>query len=202
MHGARRRQALPARGLLKGSCFRRHAALQGAWRRQAVPAQGLHQVRSRRYRYLYGVLRGARRRQAVLQVEGRLSQGSCSRRHATLVMNLQSSILMAQTTCMPHCLAHGGGRRCQKEGCSKSVAHAPGSVFCARPVCGAHCRSPTARNLRCAPASLSCELRLGGKTCGLCMFGLAVSSGESSVRARREAASKSRRAEGVRGGVV
>jgi hypothetical protein len=66
----------------------------------------------------------------VLQVEGRLSQGSCSRRHATLVMNLQSSILMAQTTCMPHCLAHGGGRRCQKEGCSKSVAHAPGSVFC------------------------------------------------------------------------
>jgi hypothetical protein len=71
----------------------------------------------------------------------------------------------------------------------------------ARPVCGAHCRSPTARNLRCAPASLSCELRLGGKTCGLCMFGLAVSSGESSVRASLEAASKSRRAEGVRGGV-
>jgi hypothetical protein len=29
-----------------------------------------------------------------------------------------------------NCQAHGGGRRCQKEGCSKHVAKAPGSVYC------------------------------------------------------------------------
>jgi hypothetical protein len=30
-----------------------------------------------------------------------------------------------------HCQAHGGGKRCQKEGCSKAVAQGPGSVLCA-----------------------------------------------------------------------
>jgi hypothetical protein len=29
-----------------------------------------------------------------------------------------------------HCIAHGGGKRCQHEGCSKAVAKAPGSVYC------------------------------------------------------------------------
>ena len=29
-----------------------------------------------------------------------------------------------------HCKAHGGGRRCQQDGCTKPVAHAPGSVYC------------------------------------------------------------------------
>jgi hypothetical protein len=29
-----------------------------------------------------------------------------------------------------HCQAHGGGRRCQQEGCTKPVARAPGSVYC------------------------------------------------------------------------
>ena len=29
-----------------------------------------------------------------------------------------------------YCIAHGGDRRCQQEGCSKSVAKAPGSTLC------------------------------------------------------------------------
>ena len=28
------------------------------------------------------------------------------------------------------CSAHGGGKRCQKPGCTKAVAQTPGSVFC------------------------------------------------------------------------
>ena len=28
-----------------------------------------------------------------------------------------------------HCVAHGGGKRCEKQGCSKQVAK--GSLFCA-----------------------------------------------------------------------
>jgi hypothetical protein len=46
------------------------------------------------------------------------------------VMNLQFSILMAQTNGTPHCIAHGGGRRCQHAGCSKAVAKAAGSMYC------------------------------------------------------------------------
>jgi hypothetical protein len=62
------------------------------WWRQAVPAQGLHQGGSRRH----GALRVAWRWQTVPR--GGPPQGSSNRRHATLVMNLQFSILMAQTT--------------------------------------------------------------------------------------------------------
>jgi hypothetical protein len=36
----------------------------------------------------------------------------------------------AATGGTPHCIAHGGGRRCEREGCSKSVARAPGSLYC------------------------------------------------------------------------
>jgi hypothetical protein len=57
-----------------------------------LPTRELHQVRVRRY----GALRLAWRRQAV-PARG-LPQGSSIRRHASLVMNLQVSILMAQTT--------------------------------------------------------------------------------------------------------
>jgi hypothetical protein len=57
-----------------------------------VPAGGLPQVRYRRYR----ALRLAWRRQA-LPARG-LPQGGSNRRHTALVMNLQFSILMAQTT--------------------------------------------------------------------------------------------------------
>jgi hypothetical protein len=44
LQGAWRRQALPARGLLQGSCYRWHAPLHRARRRQAVRARGLLQV--------------------------------------------------------------------------------------------------------------------------------------------------------------
>jgi hypothetical protein len=62
----------------------------------------------------HGALQGARRRQAV-PARG-LPQGSCWRRHV-----FNSTL---------HCIAHGGGRRCQHEGCTKSVARAPGSTLC------------------------------------------------------------------------
>jgi hypothetical protein len=99
-----------------GYC-RRHASLHRAWRGQALPDGGLRQVRSRRHGALYRAWRG----QAVPR--GEMYQGSCckrhaplhrtrrrqavprrglhqvrSRRHAALVLNLQFSILMAQTT--------------------------------------------------------------------------------------------------------
>jgi hypothetical protein len=36
----------------------------------------------------------------------------------------------AQSGGTQHCIAHGGGRRCQQEGCSKPAVRAPGSVNC------------------------------------------------------------------------
>jgi hypothetical protein len=36
----------------------------------------------------------------------------------------------AQSVGAPHRKAHGGGKRCQHEGCFKSVTRAPGSVYC------------------------------------------------------------------------
>jgi hypothetical protein len=77
LHRARRRHALPARGL-PHCCSTRHAELHRAWRRQAVQGGGLHQVRLRQY----GVLRGARRRQAL--PARRLPHCCSRRRHATL----------------------------------------------------------------------------------------------------------------------
>jgi hypothetical protein len=86
-----RGQALQARVLHQVSP-RRYAALQRARRGQALPRGGLHQVCYRRH----GALQRARRGQA-LPPRG-LHHGSNCRRHAPLVMNLQFSILMAQTT--------------------------------------------------------------------------------------------------------
>jgi hypothetical protein len=90
MHRARWGQAVPAPGLPQVSS-RRHGALRVAWRRQAVPARGLPYCCSRRH----AELRGAWRGQAV---PARGLQQVGSRRYRTLVMNLQFSILMAQTT--------------------------------------------------------------------------------------------------------
>ena len=59
---------------------------------EALPAKRLHHVSSRRY----AALLCAWRWQAV--PDGGLLQGGSCRRHASLVMNLQFSILMAQTT--------------------------------------------------------------------------------------------------------
>jgi hypothetical protein len=59
---------------------------------EALPAKRLHHVSSRRY----AALLCAWRWQAL--PDGGLLQGGSCRRHASLVMNLQSSILMAQMT--------------------------------------------------------------------------------------------------------
>jgi hypothetical protein len=47
-----------------------------------------------------------------------------------------------------HCIAHGGGRRCQQQGCSKAVARAPGSTLCTLCLRGRH----TAAARRCGDA--------------------------------------------------
>jgi hypothetical protein len=75
-----------------------------------VRGGGLFEVGYRQHEVLQGAWRGK-----AMPARGLHQRGS-SRRYATLVMNLQFSILMAQT---PHCIAHGGGRRCQHEGFSK-----------------------------------------------------------------------------------
>ena len=69
---------MSTRGLLQGSCFRRHAPLYHARRWQALPIRGLLQVCPRRYR----LLRRAWRRQAL--PAQRLHQGSCWRWHTSL----------------------------------------------------------------------------------------------------------------------
>jgi hypothetical protein len=79
LQGAWRGQALPAQGMLQGSCCRRHAVLQRARRRQAVPRGGLPQGSCYRRD---ASLHRARRRQAL--PAGGLLQASrsTSRQHA------------------------------------------------------------------------------------------------------------------------
>jgi hypothetical protein len=78
LQGARRRQAMPAHGLLKECCQRWHAALQGAWRGQALQGGELHQVSSRRHGVLHRPWRGQ-----AMPARG-LPQGCSDRRHAAL----------------------------------------------------------------------------------------------------------------------
>jgi hypothetical protein len=62
----------------------------------------------------------------------------CSRRHAAVqgahgggrCCQTEGCTKAAATGGTLHCVAHGGGRRCQQEGCTKSVARAPGSTLC------------------------------------------------------------------------
>jgi hypothetical protein len=120
-----------------------------------VPRGVLHQIRCRRH----GVLQGARGRQAL--PDGGLLQVR-SRRHGTLVMNLQFSILMAQTTDTAHCVAHGGGRRCQHEGCLKSARG--GTLHCQAHGGGRRCQT-----VDCPKSALAdtghCSAHSGGRRC-------------------------------------
>jgi hypothetical protein len=73
----------------------------------------------------------------------RRSSSSCANRAASSTCPLVSSPSAVLRSCLPrcqllprptpHCLTHGGGRRCQQEGCTTAVVQAPGSVFC--PAC-------------------------------------------------------------------
>jgi hypothetical protein len=63
----------------------------------------------------------------------------------------------AQTSGSQHCQAHGGGRLCQKEGCSKAVTRAPGSVYIADSVYRRNSSLVKRRRLK---------LRLGSRTPG------------------------------------
>jgi hypothetical protein len=158
LQGARRRQTLSARGL-PHCCSTRQAALSHAWWWHALPARGLHQVGSRRHR----ALRGARRRHVL--PAGRLLQVRSSGRYTSLVMNLQSSILMAQMTrsTSPHCVAHGGGKRCQHEGCTKSALGDTEH-------CAAHGGGRRCQHLGCPKAAATggtrhCVAHGGGRRC-------------------------------------
>jgi hypothetical protein len=88
-HGGGRR--FQEAGCFKGSS-NRHGVLRGARRWQTLPAHGLRQGSCyRRHAAVQGTWRGqALPARGLFQVR--------SRRHGTLVMNLQFSILMAQTT--------------------------------------------------------------------------------------------------------
>jgi hypothetical protein len=121
-------------GRLPQGSSRQHATLRRARRRQAVSARGLLQVGSSRR---HAPLQGAWRRQAVPR-RG-LHQGGCCRRYTPLHTGTRSvQVPVAHgggRRCQhegcskavegggtPHCKAHGGGRRCQEEGCTKSAA--------------------------------------------------------------------------------
>jgi hypothetical protein len=101
---------------------RRYTALYRARRRQAVPALGLPQVGSNRR---HTELQGAWRRQAV---PARGLHQVRSRRYGALRLAWRGQALPARG--LPHCILHGGGKRCKQEGCSKPVAPGPGSVYC------------------------------------------------------------------------
>jgi hypothetical protein len=76
----------------------RHGVLQGAWRGQALSAKRLHHGSSRQH----AALLCAWRWQAV--PDGGLLQGGSAPAGGTR-----------------HCIAHGGGKHCQEEGCTKSA---------------------------------------------------------------------------------
>jgi hypothetical protein len=154
LHRAWRGQALPARGMHQVRS-RRHATLRAlrmveanAASARAASSQPLQAALPTAWRTAEAS--GATSRAAPRPLEAIRNNiaspmagagAACTRAapsplkaHATLVMNLQSSILMAQMTRSTqrtqHCQAHGGGKRCQQEGCSKPVARGPGSVYC------------------------------------------------------------------------
>jgi hypothetical protein len=141
--------------------------------RQTLPARGLLEVRSRRHRALVMNLEFSilwPRRQ-IRQAGARL-RDSCHERLLALTPGADTEHCAAHgggrrcqhegcpkpaaTGGTLHCQAHGGGRRCQQEGCSKAVARGPGSTLCARSVCGPHSRSPTVRR-RSNPLDTTCH---------------------------------------------
>jgi hypothetical protein len=102
LHRTRRRQTLPARGLLEVRC--RRTILQGAWRGQRCQEEGCSKA-------------------AVQDGTDHCRTHGGGRRCQHLGCPKPAAAVGTQ-----YCKAHGGGRRCQQQGCSKSVARAPSSV--------------------------------------------------------------------------
>ena len=58
------------------------------------------------------------------------STGYCTGHGGGKRCQQEGCLKAAQSGGTPHCLAHGGGKRCQQEGCTKAVAKAAGSTLC------------------------------------------------------------------------
>jgi hypothetical protein len=172
-------EPLQQRGVMNSGFCKAHGG-----RGQALPTVGLLEVRCRRHRpRMHCKARGGGRRcqqegcsKACMQLlEATRNTGSRTEEAALPCMHhegsIKSSLEATRSTSdeltvlyTEHCIAHGGGRRCQHEGCPKAAA----SVRRNAALQGAWWRQavPARRNSKSivrAPGSTLCTLCLLGK---------------------------------------
>jgi hypothetical protein len=157
---------VPAGGLLQAGCGWWHAVLQGAWRGKRCQHEGAPSPlkATRAFAWGMGAAVGVRRRAASSTSPLEATRGIASRMAGAGAASTRDAPSPLKATRNAARIAHGGGKRCQREGCIKSA------VAGGTPHCVAHGGGKRGHEQGCPKAARGdtqqhCVAHGGGRRC-------------------------------------